>query len=111
MKYYMWRQNNTGGSFVTNDDLSRFVVIQADSYADAEEKAFSFGIYYDGVDSGYDCACCGDRWHEGDFLVELDEGDSIEDCLQRHEDEYPWHGTVTIFHLADGSKKTFKGRK
>jgi hypothetical protein len=109
MNYYMWRQNNTGGSFVTDDDLSRFVVIQADSYADAEQKAFSFGIYYDGVDSGYDCECCGDRWREGK-LVELDEGDSIEDYLQREEDEYPFPGTMTILHLADWSKKTFKGR-
>jgi hypothetical protein len=109
MNYYMWRQNNTGGSFITDDDVSRFVVIEADSYADAEEKAFSFGIYYDGVDDGRDCSCCGDRWYRGD-LVEVDEGDSIEDYLQRNEDEYSWRDTMTILHLADGSKKTFQGR-
>jgi hypothetical protein len=109
MNYYMWRQKNTGGSFITDDDVSRFVVIEAEGYDQAEEKAFDLGIYYNGVDSERDCSCCGDRWYEGD-LVELKDGDTIEDYLQREEDEYPCRDTMTILHLADGSKKTFKGR-
>lgn len=110
MNYYMWRQNNTGGSFVTDDNVSRYVVIQAESYEEAEQKAFAFGVYYNGVDDDRDCACCGDRWYEGD-LVEVDDGESIEDYLQREEDEYPCRDTMTILHLADGSKKTFQGCK
>ena len=77
MNFYMWRQNNTGGSFITDGDLSRFVVIEAESYDKAEEKALNLGIYYNGVDSDRDCACCGDRWYEGD-LVEIEDGDTIE---------------------------------
>ena len=109
MNFYMWRQNNTGGSFITDGDLSRFVVIEAESYEKAEEKALNLGVYYNGVDSERDCECCGDRWYEGD-IVELKDGDTIEDYLQREEDEYPCRDTMTILHLADGSKKTFKGR-
>jgi hypothetical protein len=109
MNYYMWRQKNTGGSFITDDDVSRFVVIEAEGYDQAEEKALNLDIYYNGVDSERDCACCGDRWYEGD-LVELKDGDTIENYLQREEDEYPCRDTMTILHLADGSKKTFQGR-
>jgi hypothetical protein len=109
MNFYQWRQNNTGGSFITDGDLSRFVVIEAEDYAQAEEKALNLGIYYNGVDSERDCACCGDRWYEGD-LVELEDSDTIEDYLQRNEDEYSWRDTMTILHLADGSKKTFEAR-
>ena len=109
MNFYMWRQNNTGGSFITDGDLSRFVVIEAEDYVQAEEKALNLGIYYDGVDKDYDCSCCGDRWYEGD-IVKIKDGDTIEAYLQREEDEYPFPNTMTILHLADGSKKTFKGR-
>lgn len=109
MNFYMWRQNNTGGSFITDGDLSRFVVIEAEGYAQAEEKALNLGIYYNGVDSDRDCSCCGDRWYEGD-LVGLEDGDTIEAYLQREEDEYPCRETMTILHLADGSKKTFEAR-
>lgn len=110
MSYYMWSQNDTGGSFITNGDLSSFVVIEAETLAQAEEKALNLGIYYDGVEDGHDCSCCGDRWYGCD-LVELEDGDTIEDYLQRNEDKYSWHGTMTILHLADGSKKTFEGKK
>jgi hypothetical protein len=110
MNFYMWRQNNTGGSFITDGDLSRFVVIEAKNYAKAEEKALNLGVYYNGVDSDRDCECCGDRWYSGD-MVELKDGDTIEDYLQREEDEYPCRGTMTILHLADGSKKIFEPRK
>tara|TARA_R110000868_G_scaffold74313_1_gene214838 strand:+ start:896 stop:1228 length:333 start_codon:yes stop_codon:yes gene_type:complete len=109
MNFYMWRQNNTGGSFITDGDLSRFVVIEAESYEKAEEKALNLGVYYNGVDSERDCSCCGDRWYEGDMVIPFADK-NIEDYLQREEDEYPCRDTMTILHLADGSKKTFKGR-
>jgi hypothetical protein len=110
MNFYMWRQNNTGGSFITDGDLSRFVVIEAENYKEAEQKALELGVYYHGVTDGADCECCGDRWYGGE-LLEIEDGDTIEFSLQRNEDEWPCSGTVTILHLADGSKKIFEPRK
>lgn len=61
--WYEFRQNNSGGSFHTNDDVSVEVLIQAASSGEADIKAEEIGIYFDGVEEGRDCDCCGNRWH------------------------------------------------
>jgi len=61
-KFYEFTQNNSGGSFVTNKKLCHRLVIEAVKESDAEEKAFDMGVYYNGVEDGRDCGCCGDRW-------------------------------------------------
>jgi hypothetical protein len=63
MKFYEYKQNNSGGSFVTNDKLCHRLFIEADSISAANEKARSLGVYFDGCASGNDCSCCGDRWY------------------------------------------------
>lgn len=60
--WFEYRQNNSGGSFVTNDDVSIYVLIQADDRVSANQKAEEVGIYFNGVSNGRDCGCCGDRW-------------------------------------------------
>ncbi len=65
MTFYIWDQNNSGGSFRTNDKLCHRVCIEADSYKEAESKALDMGVYYNGVEGGQDCECCGDRWSKG----------------------------------------------
>ena len=65
VKYYTFYQNNSGGRFYTDDKLKEYVVIQAPP-PDAEYANFlaeRLGIYFGGVDSGRDCACCGNRWY------------------------------------------------
>jgi hypothetical protein len=62
--FYVFRQNNSGGSFDINDDVTQFVIIEADSAADANSRAVGIGIYFEGVDKDLDCGCCGDRWVE-----------------------------------------------
>ena len=57
--YYHYRQNNSGGSFIVNSDVTVNVIIEADSADDANEKAKDIGIYFNGVDEGIDCPCCG----------------------------------------------------
>jgi hypothetical protein len=112
MTFYIWNQNNSGGSFDVNKDLSHRVVIEADSYDLAEAKAFDFGIYYDGVDKGRDCDCCGDRWYGGHEVTERDlEGKTLEEYLQDYATEWGWEDPDIILHYADGSKKTFTGKK
>ena len=58
MKFYTWRQNNSGGSF---EPPAAFVSIQATSLRDARKRAKALGLYFDGEG---DCPTCGDRWHE-----------------------------------------------
>jgi hypothetical protein len=60
--FYTYRQNNSGGSFEINDAVTQFVIIEADNAAEANERAEAIGLYFDGVDEGLDCGCCGDRW-------------------------------------------------
>lgn len=62
--FYTYRQNNSGGSFKTTKKIKHFVIIEADSAKEANEKAEHIGIYFDGVEKELDCPCCGDRWHK-----------------------------------------------
>lgn len=69
MKYYSYRQNNSGGSFIVDDYVAHNVIVQAESPQQADTIAESKGVYFNGCESGLDCECCGDRWHptyEGD---------------------------------------------
>lgn len=63
MKLYHFRQNNSGGSFDCDLILCQSVIIEAESAEEANAKAIQLGIYFDGVDEGGDCECCGDRWY------------------------------------------------
>ncbi len=71
--FYAFDQNNSGGSFVVNDKLCHRVIIEADTEVEAINKAEILGVYFNGVDLGMDCDCCGDRWykpHELKFPLE-----------------------------------------
>jgi hypothetical protein len=58
---YEYSQNNSGGSFTVDDEVTIRVYIEADSAGEANRKAEEFGIYFDGYG---DCPCCGNRWQE-----------------------------------------------
>lgn len=64
--FYTYRQNNSGGVFKVNDNVKHYVIIEADSAKEADEKAESIGIYFDGVKKDIDCPCCGNRWSKAD---------------------------------------------
>jgi hypothetical protein len=67
IKFYNFRQNNSGGHF-EHDSFSGIgyvVCVQADSEEQAIARAESIGLYWDGCDKGLDCDCCGDRWYSG----------------------------------------------
>ncbi len=66
MGWFMFRQNNSGGAFFRNEEVAKFVFIQADSAAQANHRAEKVGIYFDGVATSGDCECCGDRWYRVD---------------------------------------------
>ena len=60
--FYTYNQNNSGGFFVTDDAVTYYVIIEADSAEDANQRAEEVGIYFYGCTKGIDCLCCGDRW-------------------------------------------------
>lgn len=63
MKFYEFCQNNSGGSFDVNEHITHRVLIEANDADEAIDIAESLGIYFDGVENGMDCECCGDRWY------------------------------------------------
>jgi hypothetical protein len=60
MKFFTYRQNNSGGVF---SGPAQYVIIQADSSDQADDIAQDNGLYFNGIASGMDCQCCGDRWN------------------------------------------------
>lgn len=66
MKWFEFSQNNSGGYFDVDDKVCHRLFIEAESFDDAVEKAEELGCYWDGVDRGIDCPCCGDRWSKWD---------------------------------------------
>lgn len=62
-QFYEISQNNSGGSFVTDDKLCHRLFIEAESSDEAANIAEDLGCYWDGCATGSDCPCCGDRWY------------------------------------------------
>ncbi len=73
MKFYELSQNNSGGSFDVNDKLCHRLFIEAESEKAALEIAEDLGCYWNGVDDGMDCECCGDRWYRSASELDLEE--------------------------------------
>lgn len=73
-KFFTFNQNNSGGSFSfdANRGISHYVIIEAESAEDANVRAESAGLYFNGCDEGMDCKCCGDRWYPT-----YDKGDKV----------------------------------
>jgi hypothetical protein len=59
MAFFQFTQNNSGG-FTVGD--YEYLLIEADTIQQANSFAILNGAYFDGVDKGMDCDCCGDRW-------------------------------------------------
>jgi len=62
VKFYKFYQNNSGGSL--DKSLPHVLYVEAESAEEANARAESIGVYFDGCETGLDCDCCGDRWHE-----------------------------------------------
>jgi hypothetical protein len=70
MKFYYYRQNNSGGVWDRDENLDTDVLIEANSASEANDLAERIGIYFNGCEEdedgnsiGRDCPCCGDRWY------------------------------------------------
>jgi hypothetical protein len=103
-KFYTFRQNNSGGSFRRDDSVNHYVIIEATSAEHANIIAEEKGIYFNGVEEGYDCSCCGDRWERVEEYDGTDEpamyGENINVNLPVTEGTKP---NVIIYYM-DNSK-------
>lgn len=60
LNYYMFDQNNSGGSF---GGPAEYVYVEAETAEEADAAGQLLGLYFDGVTEGRDCGCCGNRWY------------------------------------------------
>ncbi|MCX8008293.1 MAG: hypothetical protein N3A54_01170 [Patescibacteria group bacterium] len=68
-KFYLFMQNNSGGVFFCDKLSALLVVVKAESEQEACNIAKTYtDIYFNGVEEGLDCPCCGDRW---DWPIDL----------------------------------------
>jgi len=87
-KFYEYTQNNSGGSFTEDEKLCHRVFIEDKNIDDANTKAENIGIYFNGLEDGLDCECCGDRW------------------CQPNEIKFPYtHGTFDLCEAKDKAKQ------
>lgn len=110
MKWYQYDQNNSGGWHACDDKVCHRVFIEAYSEKEANSKAEELGIYFDGVDAGRDCGCCGDRWHEPYGAMEFPisgykngEGADLMTYVQYLADEYGWTSPDARLYHHDGT--------
>lgn len=99
--YYLFDQNNSGGFFEVNDKLCHRLFIEANSLEEATKKAEELGCYWDGVASGIDCSCCGDRWYGGD---EIDMDQLREYSVVDFRSEESWYRQYGKYTVADPPK-------
>ena len=72
MKFYEFCQNNSGGFFKVDDKVCHRLFIEANTFAEAVDKAEELGCYWNGVDEGIDCECCGDRWSLYEDIADIE---------------------------------------
>lgn len=105
--FYTYCQNNSGGYFITNDDVAEIVIIEGANVQEIQEKADKLFEHY----SEY-CPCCGQRWnklYDDDFLTESPKifGDTPEDFFQRKDARNLIFRKSAVIHYANGRKKWF----
>lgn len=100
--FICFRQNNSGGSYDIDDNLSPLVVVEGNDYDHCVERAEAIGIYFNGVNRGLDCECCGNRWYRGDEVLA-----NIENCQEVPAMEYGggiFGSEVSVIHYLDGRR-------
>lgn len=78
-KFYYFDQSNPGGGYDEFNGGKRHLLIEASDANEANTIAIGYGVYFDGVEIGEDCECCGDRWYPAD---EDDGGYNIKESVE-----------------------------
>lgn len=112
MNWYCFKQNNSGGSFIVDDKVCNRLFIEAESFDAAVKKAEELGCYWDGVDNGIDCPCCGDRWSkENNTPINLnkyrDEGYVVSTYINSYTDGVSeWNNKYGNYEIVEQPKFT-----
>lgn len=106
-KFYKFSQNNSGGSFDINDEkgIGPIVIIEALNVDDANNRAERIGIYFNGIENGLDCSCCGSRWSE------VWDDDGTDGCEINFKYDFNWYNVVYVHHLDSSIDKITHGKK
>lgn len=99
MSFYVYRQNNSGGYFVEDENVGIHVIIESDTEEQANKK---FDEILDG-NSKYTkyCPCCGERWYGVDTIYEkVEVAAPLAEKLKQHHDY-----AEAVLYAADGTKK------
>ena len=108
MAFYTFGQNNPGGSFIVDDTVCHFVIIEADTAGEANDLAEYKGIYFNGCDDDIDCPCCGDRWYTVGKYDETDEPLIYSEKPENYSDMFTERGGVYCrVYYQNGDVKEF----
>jgi hypothetical protein len=102
MKFFCFNQNNSGGTYDRGDNVSEYVIVEANDAAHANDRAEAIGIYFDGVEDGRDCPCCGNRW----YRMYDGEGEDVPTVYGEPVSQGDWTGQC-IVHYIDGRKERY----
>ncbi len=121
-KFYEFRQNNSGGSFDVDDNVCKWMFVEASNSEQANDIAQTLGVYFNGCQDGMDCDCCGDRWNEADEQDAIDLKEygksysttfaTIEDLSEMLVNEYCWGKDefARVFYL-NGDRKQIRKKE
>lgn len=94
-KFYTYRQNNSGGSWL---GPAKYVIVEGVDAEDANKRAQEKGLYFDGAG---DCSCCGSRWSEAHESDGESEPKIYDEPAKSYTEECFSNETARIFY-ADG---------
>lgn len=101
--FYTFVQNNSGGVFI---EPAHYVIVEADSADEANERALDVGIYFNGISGGHDCECCGDRW----YPVSDADAEDKPMVYSNTAHEAASCGDSVLIAYADGREELYNGR-
>lgn len=109
MAFFYYRQNNSGGHFIVNDDVAHYVIIEADTWRQANAKAEDIGLYFDGDG---DCPTCGTRWDSAEYTKGSDVPSIYGAPLLEFKHSFPSYMEEKIYvYFKDNRKDTYVGAK
>ncbi|WP_312286898.1 DUF7296 family protein [Terrisporobacter sp.] len=100
--FYTYRQNNSGGYFIQNDEVDMFVIVEGDNHQDIQKIADRIFENH----SEY-CTCCGERWSDCDEdWSELTNEPMINSTSVYEVEDYWYKGYNAIIYYKNGEKET-----
>ena len=98
--FYLFVQSSSGGYYrhAAGEGIGINVAFEANSEDEAIERAKDV-IYFNGVEDGYDCPCCGDRW----LAYTWAEAETIEELNKRKYNGLFDDDSTMYVHMLDGT--------